>query len=89
MELSIILQVVLPFAGLGVLVMGGASSRLARTFRIRRRPFRWDRGYTAVTPRVVLVRGELPRVKRSSLPGVVGRFAVDASRSFRGHEVAH
>jgi hypothetical protein len=89
MEPSTILQVVLPFAALGVLVMGGASSMLARTLRIRRRPFRWGRGHTAATPRVVLVRGEPPRVKRSYLPGVVGRFAVDASRSFRGREVAH
>ncbi len=50
MELTTVLQIALPSAVFGAVVIGGASSTLARWFRARRRPFRLGRRNRAVTP---------------------------------------
>ncbi len=70
MELGTILQIVLPPAAAGLLVLGGASRRLARILGIRQRPFRWGDRHSGATPRIALVHSEPPHLNRRSRPSV-------------------
>jgi len=51
MEFTTVLQIAVPSGLFGAVVIGGASSTLARWFRLRRRPFRLARRPRAAVPR--------------------------------------